>query len=379
VRLDGRLLRAGEAAPLRAAVHACARAQLLLALRDCVEQRWAGGFLGLRRAVVPLLGAGAARVLEPLAQCLLRVRARTCSPLLAAAHLPACALRASRTWEAQAYEACGAFSAAARVFKAACEEEGQLEAYFRCGARHAAAAQPMCWAAYGKACISAGLHHEAEAALEAGLLRLEGLLTEEDRESMRIELLHPLLLLHGTTGAHAKHAAARTRLFAMQIPIVTAAEVAAGAPPPGDAVVAYDQAARNYICAGRRSGRRFMVTQRTEHHYGLDVPHAVMHSIIELPIGMAPPAPHPDAFRDRTAAPLRMNAEQHALPCAPAAVCAQCGASGGGGLKHCAACMTTGYCSRACQVAHWRAHRAACRAATRGRPAGGAGAGAGGA
>jgi hypothetical protein len=381
VRLNGRLLRADEAAAasLRSAIHSRVRAQLLLALRDCVEHRWAGGYLSLRGAAVALLGADAPRWLEPLAQQLLRVRLRTCSPLLASAHLPAVLLLNSCTWEAEAAEACGDFAAAAALYKAACDNEADMRAYFTCGSRHAAAAQPLGWSRYGKACTAAGRFAEAEAALEAGLQRLGGLHTAEDRLSARIELLHSLLHLHRTTGAHESHTAACRRLFADQVAVVTAAEVAAGAPPPGTAAVSWDTAARNYCCVGPVSGRRFFVTQRQGQHYGTAVPQGVMHYIVEVPRGEAPPAPHPDAFVERTELPFRANAAQHALPRVPRAVCAACGAPGDGRLQRCAACMGIAYCSKACQLAHWGAHKAACKAARKAAAAGAGGAGASGA
>lgn len=42
------------------------------------------------------------------------------------------------------------------------------------------------------------------------------------------------------------------------------------------------------------------------------------------------------------------------------AACAKCGAaskSDGGVLMRCARCESVGYCSKACQVAHWKVHR----------------------
>jgi hypothetical protein len=54
--------------------------------------------------------------------------------------------------------------------------------------------------------------------------------------------------------------------------------------------------------------------------------------------------------------------------------CAGCGAVGavGARLKRCAACGIALYCSKACQVADWKAHRKACRAAKDETPAVGA-------
>lgn len=365
VRLDGRVLRADEAAALRlrSIIRARISAQLLLSLRDCVQHRWAGGFLALRRAAVPLLGADSASWLEPLAQQLLRVRIRTVNRLLLQLHIHPVALSASRTWEAEAYEACGDFASAARIYKSSCEEdEVQLAGYFRCGARHAAVMRPMGWVRCGKSFIAAKRYAEAEAALQAGLRSLDGLLTDEDRESVRIELLHGMLDLYEKTGERIKESATCTSLFAAQIPLVKASEVAAGAQPPGFVNLRYDKAANNYMCVGPRSGRRFMVVQRQGDHYGVPVASAVMHYIIEVPPGQAPPAAHPDAFLDRTEIYRRMNAEHHALPVVPKAVCAQCAAPVER-LQRCAACMTAAYCSKACQLAHWPAHKAACKAA----------------
>ena len=93
VRLDGRVLGDNEAAALRTTLHHRVKAQLLHALNDCVQHRWAGGFLALRHAVVQLLGVEAPTWLEPLAQRLLAVRLRTCNPVLAKmTHAPAMAL-----------------------------------------------------------------------------------------------------------------------------------------------------------------------------------------------------------------------------------------------------------------------------------------------
>ena len=260
------------------------------------------------------------------------------------------------------HEACGDFAAAVRVYRASSNEEELLDAYHRSGMRHAAAAKPLRWVKYANAAVAAGFYAEAEAAIEAGLQRLDGLLTEEDRTSMHIELLHVLLQLHETTGARGKYRQAQTRLFAAQMPLVAAAEAAAGVPLPAPVDIGFNAAAHNYECVGPRSGLRFMVTQRQGEHYGVPMPRGVMHRIIKLPPGTAAPTPHPDALVDRTILPFRANAELFSLPRAPTAACAECGAPGVR-LQRCAACMTTAYCSRACQVKHWKAHKKDCKAA----------------
>ena len=61
-------------------------------------------------------------------------------------------------------------------------------------------------------------------------------------------------------------------------------------------------------------------------------------------------------LRGKDAAAKKAAAAEAAADDEPA--CLECGKEGG--LKRCAKCREACYCSRECQVAHWRVHKKAC-------------------
>jgi hypothetical protein len=137
ISLDGRPLTEAQAAPHRASVRARAKAQLLHALAACIQARWAGGYVGLRRAAAAALGGSAggptcALWMEPLAQRIISRRT---------GGAPCVTLVQSFSWQGETLEVLQCFADAARVYKAC------VDAVAPHAAPHAAAASmlPMMW------------------------------------------------------------------------------------------------------------------------------------------------------------------------------------------------------------------------------------------
>jgi tetratricopeptide (TPR) repeat protein len=377
--LDGVAVRdAAQLAPHRKAVAAALRAQVLHALRACLRARWAGGYVGLRRAAAPLLdtnggGDSALRLtLEPLAMALLLARGGggDLSGIRPLWH--------ARAWQAEALEAAGRFDEASSLYAQNVEELSH--AWRQPGARsqrdrNGLAVLLTVHTSYlGLARRRSGAHAEAVALYERALRHAESgaVALPVERESLRIVLLRLLWVVHDAAGNSAARDATYNRLFA---PVFHVLSRDPEASVDGCVMVDFDNPRRDeYTATCVRTGRTFTTVSRPAPP---DIVTELTHldAIVELP-GRAPPGVgNPGAFLPRAdeqgevddpvRAPLRRDAAAQRLPRVPREPCAGCGAPPGGPapLQRCAACLGVYYCSKACQAAHWRAHKRACRAA----------------
>ena len=225
VSFNGRVISdAAELAPMRKAVNAALKAQVLSSLCLCLRARWAGGFLSLRRAAVPILGVAAPLATEPLAQALLLQRGGGANspPVPGIGRMGGASrlLWNSRTWQAEALEAAGEFTAAAAIYARNIEEVTHPE---RCAPwEHVrpdtlANLLPIYLSYQGLAMKRAGAFGEAEALYEAGLRHIASSacarIVPPERESLRIMLLRLLITLHSAAGTERKSHDAFARLF----------------------------------------------------------------------------------------------------------------------------------------------------------------------
>ncbi len=382
--VDGRILQLAETHAYDDVLEECLQAQQLLALRACFSARWPGGFLGLRRAAGVVLGAAAGEWLEPLATAMLTLR---CAPARLSLDL-----LLSRSWQGEAHEAVGAYDAAATLYAlnvAAIEELADVEeALAESGAAivyhiHDKGIQPS--VARWRLCEQLGFHALAlkrggraalaQAAYERALAALPDIDDALERESMRIDILQKLITLRAESADDAAFDAMYRRLFCKQVPLLGAAETAAGAPAGHVPLLTQLNFGprKEHRIGGPRSRRCFVARS-------VDDPArpCVRWRILEVPfLPESDNAQQPRVAQKKKAAekeeedpaqaPFNELAREHALP-RVAGVCAACGAVGAQGgacaLKACKACAQAFYCGAACQHRDWKKHRAACRAAT---------------
>jgi hypothetical protein len=268
----GTLLSEGDVACLpplqRAHLKRCWRAQVLHAMRACLQRRWLGGVKLLRGVATPLLDAAVVTdALTPLLAALAALPLGGQPRALASAAPPSgTTLVRARTHQAEALEDLGRFAEAAALYKANLAEEMRSPGVLPC--------VPTMWSYLGIALRRSGDAAAAKQAYERGIAVLGSCPLDPDtsahREALRIHLFQRLLRVTGECDVGR----VSRRLFA-------------GYLTPQDArALAFNSANGDWIEA-LDSGRRWGVV------YGEDSTFYKSMLIAELPQRVGPPHADP--------------------------------------------------------------------------------------
>ena len=350
----------------RKAVAAARRVQLLATVRECIAQRWAGGFLALRHFVAGLLGLPARLWTEPLA---LRVLLGRTGGIATVDSVE------SQLYHARALSCAGEHAKAASLLRACLEVDATRPA-------GELLPQPAAtWYRLGVEETDALDIHASLAAFRSGLdAHLSTRPTDPNGHSYDVDELRFLLLSAIVVATfdvgQLPDAQLLLRLFREHPPCKAEMERTARTRQP----VQFRMEPRGGMVSAHVGGRVFVMTDANNRW-----------RIEELPPG----SPLPLWQACPTAVSAGAKYRDSCLPALPSGRCAACLAESRT-LKQCQACRLVLYCgarrllSRArvalssadscarfigkdCQVRHWPEHKAACKAA---RKAAAAGAGA---
>jgi tetratricopeptide (TPR) repeat protein len=229
VTCDGQELDAAGVAAFGDSLNLRTRAQLLLSLQACVQCRWARGYLGLRTAVMALLGPTCALWLEPLT---MRMLSALLDIQLNATRVQRMLM--SRTLYGEALEVAGQYMRAAALYEQNAKdldvvlqklESGELDA----GAMRADLlglnfCNERCkhYCNFGLALKRAGEYEKAERMYvhALGLAEQGWGAPQEKSESDRIRIHHLMLSLYSDTEKPSKVQAAFESLFKAQMELL---------------------------------------------------------------------------------------------------------------------------------------------------------------
>ena len=192
-------------------------AQLLSAVSACIETRFPGG--------ITLLQAAATRSRPQIAPALDALSLKLLATSAACAPAPTYSSLTARVHYGEALEKKGDFLDAAAVYKSCVEDmtRNSRGCLSPPPFRMYQISVPLLWSFYGLALKRGGRLSEASNAYEAGLRALPamplqaGRVYEVERESLRLDLLVKLIMLHRSCGNAAACVSAQRRIFHTQL------------------------------------------------------------------------------------------------------------------------------------------------------------------